>query len=38
MKHYISILKEMIDIREGMESCDVLNINDMLHIINDICT
>ncbi len=34
----ISVLKEMIDIREGKGSCNIFNVDDMLHIINDICT
>ncbi len=29
--HFISVLNEMIDIREGRGSCDVCNI-DVLHI------
>ncbi len=36
MKRYV--MKRWIDIREGRGSCDVFNINDVLHIINDICT
>ncbi len=32
----ISVLKEMFDIREGRGSCDVFNIDDVLHIINHI--
>ncbi len=31
----ISVLKEMIDLREGRESCHVFNIDNVLHIIND---
>ncbi len=34
---YISILKQMIDMKEGRGSCDLFNIDDVLHI-NDICT
>ncbi len=31
----VYVLKEMIDIKEGRGSCDVFNIDDALHIIND---
>ncbi len=34
----ISALKEMIDVSEGRGLCHVFNIDDMLYIINDICT
>ncbi len=34
----ISVLKEMIDVREGRGSCHVFNIDSVLHIINDIYT
>ncbi len=34
----ISVFKEMIDVREGRGSCHIFNIDDALHIINDICT
>ncbi len=34
----ISVLKEMTDVREGRRSCDVFNIDNVLHSINDICT
>ncbi len=37
MKRCISVLKEMIDIREGRGSCEPKNI-EVLHIINDIFT
>jgi hypothetical protein len=33
----VSVLKEMIDIREGRGTCDVFNIDDALYIINDLC-
>ncbi len=33
----ISVLKEMIDVREGRGSCHVFNIDDVLYTINDIC-
>ncbi len=32
----ISVLKQMIGVREGRRSCHVFNIDDVLHIINDI--
>ncbi len=34
----VSVLNEIIDIRKGQGSCDVFNIDDVLHIINHICT
>ncbi len=34
----ISVLKEMIDVREGRGSCHVFNIDHVLHIITDIGT
>ncbi len=34
----ISVLKEMIDVREGRGSCHIFNIDNVLLIINDICT
>ncbi len=34
----IYILEKMIDIREGRGYCCVFNMDDLLHIINDIFT
>ncbi len=34
----ISLIKEMIDVRECRTSCHVFNIDNVLHIISDICT
>ncbi len=34
MLNCISVLKEVIYIRDGRGSCDVFNIDDVLHIIN----
>ncbi len=31
------ILREMIDVREGMAKCDIFNIDDVKFIINDLC-
>ncbi len=33
----VSILKEMIEVREGMAKCDIFNIDDVEFIINDLC-
>jgi hypothetical protein len=33
----VSVLKEMIDIREGRGTCHAFNIDDGLYIINDFC-
>ena len=33
----ISVLNDMINVREGRGSCDVFNIDAALHIVNDIC-
>ncbi len=34
----ISVFKEIIDVREGGRFCHVFNIDNVLCIINDICT
>ncbi len=33
----VCILREMIDVREGMAKCDIFNIDDVEFIINDLC-
>ncbi len=33
----VSILRKMIEIREGCAICDIFNIGDVDFIINDLC-
>ncbi len=33
----VSILREMIEVREGRAKCDICNIDDVEFIINDLC-
>ncbi len=33
----VCILREMIEVREGMAKCDIFNIDDEEFIINDLC-
>ncbi len=33
----VYILREMIEVREGMAKCDIFNINDVEFTINDLC-
>ncbi len=33
----VCILREMIEVREGMAKCDIFNIDDVEFIINDLC-
>ncbi len=33
----VCILREMIEVREGMAKCDIFNINDVEFITNDLC-
>ncbi len=33
----VCILREMIDVREGMAKCDIFNIDDVEFIINNLC-
>ncbi len=32
-----SVVKEMIDVRDGSVKCEIFNINDVEFIINDLC-
>ncbi len=32
-----SVVKEMIDVRDGSVKCEILNIDDVEFIINDLC-
>ncbi len=33
----VCILREMIEVKEGMARCDIFNIDDAEFIINDLC-
>ncbi len=33
----VCILREMIEVREGMAKCDIFNIDDVEFVINDLC-
>ena len=33
----VCILREMIEVREGRDKCDIFNIDDVEFIINDFC-
>ncbi len=33
----VCILREMIEVREGRDKCDIFNIDDVEFIINDLC-
>ncbi len=35
---YVSVLNDMIDLRDGLGSCVILKTDDVNFIINDICT
>ncbi len=37
LRRNVSILHDMIDIRDGVKECDSLCIDDVLFIIDDIC-
>ncbi len=37
LRSNVSVLRDMIDIREGVKECDSLCIDDVLFIIDDIC-
>ncbi len=37
LRSNVSVLRDMIDIRDGVKECDSLCIDDVLFIINDIC-
>ncbi len=34
----VSVLNDMIDVRDGWGSCSILNSEDVNFIINDFCT
>ncbi len=33
----VNVLKEMIDVRDCVKECAILNMDDVMYIINDIC-
>ncbi len=37
LRSNVSVLRDMIDIRDGVTECDRLYMDDVLVIINDIC-
>ncbi len=37
LRSNVSVLRDMIDIRDGVKECDSLCIDDVLFIIDDIC-
>ncbi len=37
LRSNVSVLHDMIDIRDGLKECDGLNMDNVLFIINDIC-
>ncbi len=37
LKSNVSVLHDMINIRDGVKECDSLCIDDVLFIIDDIC-
>ncbi len=33
----VNVLKDMIDVRDCVKEYDILNMDDVMYIINDIC-
>ncbi len=33
----VNVLKNMIDVRDCVKKCAILNMDDVMYIINDIC-
>ncbi len=33
----VNVLKDMIDVRDCVKDCDILNMDDVMYIINDFC-
>ncbi len=33
----VNVLKDMIDVRDCVKECAILNMDDIMYIINDIC-